>query len=81
MNDYETGHICGEICNELDHAIKKHPEFPVDLIHQVAIMAEEAGEAIQAANNGDAEQVKKELLHTAAMCIRVIQNMRKGRKI
>lgn len=79
MNNYEIGHICGEICNELEHAIAKHPGFTTDLIHQVAIMAEEAGEAIQAANDGDIEQVKKELLQTAAMCVRVILNMREER--
>jgi NTP pyrophosphatase (non-canonical NTP hydrolase) len=67
-------------------AIKKHPDFPKDVIHMVSIMAEEAGETIQAANdavyhNGSLEDVKKEIYHTMATCIRCldgIDSLQKG---
>ena len=68
------------ILRELDKAKKKHPNFPKDRIHQVAIMAEESGEAIQAAidliyDKGTIKNLETELLQTAAMCIRTLENM------
>lgn len=61
-------------------AIKKHQLFPHDIIHMTAIMAEEAGEAVRAANNavheGDSlEPLRRELAQTAAMCIRCLVNL------
>ncbi|VVB59521.1 Uncharacterised protein [uncultured archaeon] len=69
-----------EICSELEAARKKHPEFPHDVIHAVSIMAEEAGESVQAANNcmwehGKVSDLKTELEQTAAMCIRCLINL------
>lgn len=67
-----------EIKQELKRAKQIYPEWPDDLIHQVSIMNEESGEAIRAALNhvyhgDDIEEVKKELIQTAAMCIRCIE--------
>lgn len=72
--------IIKDILLELKKAKKKHPFFPSDAVSMCAIMAEEAGEAIQAANdvywdNGDVEKFKVELRHTAAMCIRILEKM------
>lgn len=66
---------------ELASAKKKHPEFPKSVVAQVAIMMEEAGESMQAANDiqwgksTDKEHLKSELIQTAAMCMRCIENM------
>lgn len=74
--------IIDQIKKELNRAKKKHPYFPTDIIHQVAIMSEEAGEAIRAALNhryacDPLEEVRTELIQTAAMCIRCLENMEK----
>ena len=37
--------IIGEVLDELLRAEAKYPAWPADLIHQVAIMQEESGEA------------------------------------
>ena len=62
---------------ELNKAIKKHPNYPNDMFRQVAIMNEEAGEVTKAVlhyhyENGSILDVKKELIHTAAMCMRML---------
>ena len=68
---------------ELERARAKHPQWPTDIVHQVAIMVEEAGEAMRAALNyvyegGRVEDVQKELVHTGAMAIRVLMNLERG---
>lgn len=75
-----TENIIYQIKKELNRAKKKHPYFPTDIVHQVAIMNEEAGEAVRAANNyeyhgGVKENIRVELIQTAAMCIRCLENM------
>ena len=73
-----------DIEQELERAKKKHPFFPLDAVGRCSIMSEEAGEAVQAANDivyggvDDAKQtehLKKELLQTAAMCVRILEAM------
>lgn len=76
----ENDRISMEIEEHVYHAIQKHPEFPENIVEMVAIMAEEAGEAIRAANNyqhesGTIEELKEELYQTAAMCIRCLHNL------
>lgn len=66
--------------DHLIEAIKKHPNFPTNVVEMVAIMAEEAGEAVREANNvkhenGNIDDLKKELYQTAAMCIRCLINL------
>ena len=68
------------ICTELESATYKHPYFPTDIIHQVSIMNEEAGESIRAALNyvyedGNIEEVRSELIQTGAMVIRCLMNI------
>ena len=67
---------------ELERAEKQHPHWPKDIIHQVSIMNEEAGEAIRAALNnvyegGKLEEVQKETIQTGAMCLRILKNIEK----
>ena len=72
--------IINEILIELQRAESRHRVFPIDIIRQVAIMSEESGEVVRAANQfdnegGSLEDVRKELIQTAAACIRVIENL------
>ena len=65
---------------ELKKAEAKHPNYPEDMFRQLAIMNEEAGEATKAVlhyyyENGSLEDVKAELVQTAAMCMRMIESI------
>ena len=64
---------------ELCRAKRLYPEWPKDLVHQVAIMAEEAGEALDADEDvtKTISDVRVELAQTIAMCLRVLENMEK----
>ncbi len=69
------------ILKELKLAEQKHPGFPTDPIHMVAIMAEETGESIQVAidlvyNDGDFGKLITEVAQSGAMAIRVLMNLR-----
>lgn len=75
-----VSHILFDIEKELEKAKKKHPFFPLDAVGRCSIMMEEAGEAVQAANDvvwgdSDTANLKVELLHTAAMCVRILEAM------
>jgi len=64
---------------ELERAEKKFPTYPTDIIHQVSIMNEEAGETIRAAlmytyENGSLDDIRTEIIQTAAMCLRWLRN-------
>lgn len=79
------GSVCAMLI-ELARAEKIHPVWPTDPIHQVAIMAEEAGEAVQAANNlvhhnkaNGAFLLRCELIQTGAMAIRCLINLEGGK--
>jgi NTP pyrophosphatase (non-canonical NTP hydrolase) len=70
-----------EIEKELKRAEKKHPDWPENMFHQVAILNEESGEVTKAVNdyNGDnesLEHLKVELIQTAAMCMRMLKNLK-----
>ena len=63
------------VMQEVGRAERQYPEWPDDIIHRAAIMAEESGEAVKAAldvcySNGSQEDYIQELIQTAAMCIR-----------
>lgn len=67
------------IIQELRSAQKQHPLFPTDPIHATGIMAEEAGEAVQAAHDftyggKHAEKLEKEIIQTGAMAVRNLIN-------
>lgn len=69
-----------KIDSELIRAEKKHPNYPKDMFRQLAIMQEEAGEVTKAVlhyhyENGTLEHVREELIQTAAMCVRMLQNL------
>lgn len=69
-----------EIDAELQRAEAKHPNYPTDIFRQLAIMQEEAGEVTKAVlhlvyEKGSREDIRKELIQTAAMCMRMLKNM------
>lgn len=71
--------IIEDVVKELEFAESKHPEWPDDIIHQVAIMVEEAGESNRAAlqavyEGGLKDDMYKEVIETAAMCFRILKN-------
>ena len=71
--------ILTELEEQLREARAKFPSWSLDPVHGAAIVAEEAGEALQAAldfyyGRGGAHQLKKELLHTLAMSVRFLMN-------
>lgn len=77
MNDSKVFY---RIREELEKAETKHPDWPCDILHQIAIVNEESGEATRAAlqfeyEGGKLEDVEKELIQTAAMCIRMLKNI------
>lgn len=73
-------HILKAVEAELAAAESQHPHWPKDLLHQIAIVNEEAGEATRATLQHVYEgktlaAVQKELFQTAAMCVRMLKNM------
>lgn len=69
-----------DIIAELEKAEAKHPDWPDDILHQIAIVNEESGEATRAAlhlcyEGGSIEELENELIQTAAMCIRMIEKL------
>lgn len=80
LNKFDS--IIDDIHQEYCRACRKWPEWPADLIHQIAIMQEESGEAIREAlryqynEGGTIEDLKKELIQTGAMVIRCLINLK-----
>jgi len=67
------------IRDEVARGRKAHPKWPTDLTDQFSIMAEEADEAAKAAvdfkfHDGTLSQFRTEVVHTAAMCVRILEN-------
>jgi len=63
---------------ELQRAKEIHPVWPDSIFQQLAIMQEEAGEVTKAIldfsfHKGPVEDIKKELIQTAAMCMRMLE--------
>ena len=71
---------------EFERALLLHPVWPDDRIYQAAIVAEEAGEALQAALNlreGDPHfdgatvtKLREEWVQTGAMVLRALVNLK-----
>ena len=66
---------------ELNRAKEKHPDWPTEIFKQLSIMQEEAGGVTKAVNEycllnrGSLQEVKDELVQTAAMCMRMIESL------
>jgi NTP pyrophosphatase (non-canonical NTP hydrolase) len=69
-----------KIAIELERAMNKRPYWSTDPIHAAAILSEEAGEVVKAANqftyeNHRNNEMEKEAIQTAAMAIRFLMNL------
>lgn len=69
----------GLVLNELIAAKRQWPDWPTDLIHAAAVVAEEGGELLKAANDArykgsDPDLCKAEAEQTAVTAIRFIAN-------
>ena len=74
----------GLVIKELRAAKAKHPGWPSDQIHAAALMAEGAGETVQAAidyhyNGGSLEDIRREAAHTAATAFRLLMALPEAR--
>ncbi len=79
LNEIEAQYI-EAIINEVDRATSKHPKWPRDKVYAATIVAEENGELTRAclqfeSEGGTIDEVKKEAIHTAATCIRLLVNI------
>lgn len=68
------------ISEEYHKATSKHPDWPKDIIHASAIVAEESGELTRAAlhhtyENGSLEAAKKEAVQVAVTAIRFLEGL------
>ena len=72
--------ILESVITELDLAKVKWPDWPVDPVHAAAVVSEEAGELVQAANDfcysgGDSERMRAEAVQTVAMGLRFLSGL------
>lgn len=82
--DESTPDPIAAIINEYNRAIKKFPLFPANIVQQLAVMNEEAGEAVKAANEHYWEgrpirAVEMELIQTGAMVLRCLLHLHECR--
>ena len=73
------------IRDEIIKAKKHFPWWPEDPVHAAAIVAEEAGELVQASlqftyENGSIIAMEKEAIQTAAMAIRFLEKISEYKK-
>lgn len=74
--------IIDDIHEEYCSACKIHPIWPINIHEQFNIISEEHGEAVRELNRltddkvGNIEDVKKEVIQEAAMCIRFLINLK-----
>lgn len=76
LSPREAGAVL-KILEALDEAKRKWPRWVTDPIHAAAVLAEEAGETVQAANDvvysgGSMDDVRKEAAQAGAVAIRVM---------
>lgn len=85
--DHKIQQLCQAMVEELVRAEQKHPKWTSDAVHAAGILAEESGEAMQAAVDfnatGDKQHIPlliTETIQTGAMCLRLLLNADKFRK-
>lgn len=79
-------YVIGGILQELNRAKAKWGPWPVDPIHAASVLAEEAGELVQAANDycysgGSLEQMELEARQVGAMAVRFLEGLEKYKRV
>ena len=72
--------IIASVFAEIERAETLHPAWPRDVVKACSLLAEEAGEAVRAANTFDEtrtgrKDIVAEAIHTAATAIRLLKNI------
>ncbi len=72
--------VIASVFAEIERAETLHPVWPRDVVKACSLLAEEAGEAVRAANTFDETRTGKkdivtEAIHTAATAIRLLKNI------
>lgn len=72
-----------QVLTGIEDAITKHPRYPKDLFHALAVLQEEVGEVTKAAldatyANGSRSDIIKEAVQTAASAIRFLHALTNG---
>jgi len=82
--DENIYNVLDAIFLELSRAENLHPFWPTDKVHAAAIVTEEAGELLQAANSYEEtadkdylNNMRKEAVQVGAMALRFLLNMEK----
>lgn len=80
LDDLHLDGIIESVVSEMNSAANKHPIWTTDPVKRAAIVMEEAGEVIREANHldeghGDIKLLEKELIQTAATCLRMLHVM------
>lgn len=80
LSDDRVEKAVRQILIELIRAENLHPVWPEDTLRQVAIMAGEAGEALQAGlhyaeGRGSIQAIRDEIIQAGAMSIRALINL------
>lgn len=75
-----TQSVIDEVLQELDRAHLKHPTWPHNLFHRMAILTEEIGELNQAAvqhvdDGAPQDRIRKEAIQVATVAIRLIMSL------
>lgn len=82
MIKFDQWNLIDDVLNEVNRAERKHPKWPDNVAYGILIVGEEYGEAMREAvkiqmNEADAnkENLRMELVHTAATCLRMLKNL------
>lgn len=85
LSGFES-HVIVAIFKELKQAKEKHPNWPDDIIHAAAIVAEESGELTKAAlqwtyEQGDIQDAEKEAIQVIVTAIRFLEGLAESKYI
>jgi len=80
MTNYDNA--ISAVLSEIERAKAKWPGWPEDIVHGAAVVAEEAGELVQASldaaySGGSVDRAIEEAIHAAATAIRFISETKR----
>ena len=88
FSEEELAQAVGLLVEELHRAVCLHPTWKRDPIHAAALISEEAGELVQAANDfydsgsrSEWEHMRQEAAHTGAMVLRFLLALKQWKGI